>query len=211
MTRLTPQGARHKARRVGPLAGPWALCLLLCALALAATGCAKARAASAPDGPPLEVPEPPARVLGPLDDPLPAAAAAPDAPPPAPARAPARPPARRPAPAAAEAAPAEPAPAAPAAVTPPAEAAPAETRELRAAPNANTAAAERKVRDLLTRAARDVNRIDYARLSADGKAQYDQSKRFSQQAEQALRDRNYVFAETLADKAATLAAELLGR
>ena len=66
------------------------------------------------------------------------------------------------------------------------------------------------MRDLLTRAARDLNRVDYGRLSADGRAQYQQSKRFSQQAEQALKDRNFVFATTLADKAATLATELLG-
>jgi hypothetical protein len=67
------------------------------------------------------------------------------------------------------------------------------------------------VRDLLARAARDINQVDYSRLSAEGKSQYEQSKRFSIQAEQALRERNLIFAATLADKAATLAAELLGR
>jgi hypothetical protein len=121
---------------------------------------------------------------------------------------PARPPARR---AETEAPRQEPQPPAPAAVAPPVETPPAETRELRAAPNANTAAAERNVRDLLARASRDINRVDYTRLSTPGREQYDQSKRFSQQAEQALRDRNFTFAVTLADKAATLAAELLGR
>jgi hypothetical protein len=68
---------------------------------------------------------------------------------------------------------------------------------------------ERNVRDLLARAARDLGRVDYNRLSADGRAQYDQSKRFTAQAQEALREKNFVFAETLADKAATLAAELL--
>jgi hypothetical protein len=53
--------------------------------------------------------------------------------------------------------------------------------------------------------------VDYARLSADGRMQYEQSKRFIQQAEDALKTQNFVFAQTLADKAATLAAELLGR
>jgi hypothetical protein len=67
------------------------------------------------------------------------------------------------------------------------------------------------VRDVLVRATRDLGRVDYGKLSADGRAQYDQSKRFSQQAEQALKERNLVFATTLADKAATLAAQLLGR
>jgi hypothetical protein len=67
------------------------------------------------------------------------------------------------------------------------------------------------VRDLLTRAARDLNKVDYMRLSTDSRAQYEQSKRFSEQAEQALKERNLIFAATLADKAATLAAELLGK
>jgi hypothetical protein len=53
--------------------------------------------------------------------------------------------------------------------------------------------------------------VDYGRLNADARAQYDQSKRFMEQAQQALRDRNFVFAATLADKAATLAAGLSGR
>jgi hypothetical protein len=79
------------------------------------------------------------------------------------------------------------------------------------APSPANAATERSVRDLLARAARDINQVDYSRLSAEGKSQYEQSKRFSIQAEQALRERNLIFAATLADKAATLAAELLGR
>jgi len=70
---------------------------------------------------------------------------------------------------------------------------------------------ERIVREVLARAARDIVRVDYSQLSADGRAQYDQSKRFSAQAEEALKERNVIFAATLADKAATLAAELLGR
>jgi hypothetical protein len=185
-----------------------AVCLVLCALA--AGGCAKARAEAAPDGPPLQVPEPPARVLGTIAEPVPATAVVPDPPAPAPATPPARPPVRRPNGNTAEADRPEPAPA-PAAVQAPVEPAPTETRELRAAPSASTATEERTIRDLLTRATRDLSRVDYARLSADGKANYDQSKRFSQQAEQALKDRNFAFASTLADKAATLASELLGR
>ena len=72
-------------------------------------------------------------------------------------------------------------------------------------------AEERKVRDLVAQAARDLGRVDYGRLSKEGKSQYDQSKRFSEQALQAMKDRNFVYAVTLADKAATLAAELAGR
>jgi hypothetical protein len=173
--------------------------------------CAKARAETVADGPPLQVPEPPERVLLPAEEPLvattpsaaelePAVAAGP----------PPRTPVARPAPEP------QPQPATPpAAVAPPATAAPpprapVETRELRPA-TPTTADTERSVRDLLARATRDLGRIDYGRLSADGRAQYEQSKRFSSQAEQALRERNLVFAATLADKAATLAAELIQR
>ena len=48
-------------------------------------------------------------------------------------------------------------------------------------------------------------------MSKEGQSQYDQSKRFSDQAEQALKEKNFLYAMTLADKAATLAAELAGR
>jgi hypothetical protein len=126
-----------------------------------------------------------------------------DAEPPKPAP---RPPARRPAPSPpAEAAKSEPepAPAATASVPEPA-------RELRAAPSAADATAERQVRDLLTRASRDLNRVDYRRLSSQGRSQYDQAKRFAEQAEEALKERNFVFASTLADKAAMLASQLGG-
>ncbi len=167
---------------------------------LGAVGCAKARAAGVPDGPPLSVPQPPERVLAPVEAPPVVAVAAP-APEPAPAPVPPPRTPPRPAPREAEQ---RPQPAPPAA--PPADA----NRDLRPAA-ANSAAAERAVRDVLVRANRDLGRIDYGRLSTDGRAQYEQAKRFSQQAEQALKERNLVFAATLADKAATLAAELLGR
>ena len=65
----------------------------------------------------------------------------------------------------------------------------------------------KSVRDLLARAQRDLKRVDYAGLNADGKAQYDTARRFVDQAEQALKEQNLVFALTLADKAATLGAQ----
>ena len=168
-------------------------------LLTASAGCARARAASVPNGPPLQVPEPPPRVLAPVDEAVVATPAAAEVPPPEATS--------RGAPATAET---RPQPSAPASAPPPppAPAAPAETRELRAARGSANAATERGVRDLLARAARDLGRIDYRRLSAEEKATYDQSRRFSQQALQALKERNVAFAETLADKAATLAAEL---
>ena len=67
------------------------------------------------------------------------------------------------------------------------------------------------VRETLGRSTRDLGRVNVARLSADGRAQFEQARRFAQQAEQALGSRNFVFAATLADKAASLAADLVGR
>lgn len=182
--------------------GLLALCLVLCALLGASTGaCAKARAESVPEGPPLQVPMPPGHVLVPVELPLDTAAAPEPEPLPAPVAVAPRAPVARPAP------PAKPQPSAPVAAAPPP---PPEPREL-TTPSPASGANERSVRDLLTQATRDLNRIDYSRLSADGRVQYEQSKRFGEQAEQALKERNLIFAATLADKAATLAAELLGK
>lgn len=65
------------------------------------------------------------------------------------------------------------------------------------------------IRDLLGRATRDLSRVNAASLNNDGRAQYDTARRFIQQAEDALRARNVVFAGKLADKAATMAAVLV--
>jgi hypothetical protein len=174
------------------------------AIVLAVSGCAKARAATEPEGPPLQVPAAPERVLAPVEQPPLAAAPLPETPSVVEPVRPARPAAEvKPAAPPAAAAPVAPAPAPP----PP----PPAARDLQAPSPANAATTERSVRDLLARAAKDINQVDYNRLSVEGKTQYEQSKRFSIQAEQALRERNLIFAATLADKAATLAAELLGR
>ena len=168
------------------------------------TSCAKASAADlVPDGPPLATPAPPPREIVPVEEVASAPPAETPAPAPAPAAAAAGPPSR-------PSAPPEPPPA-PAAVPPPATPAARETREVRAVPSAAAADEERKVRALMTRAAGDLKRVNYQRLTAEGQAQYDQSKRFSEQAEEALKERNFVYAMTLADKAATIAAELAGR
>jgi type IV secretory pathway VirB10-like protein len=176
-------------------------------MAVATVGCARPQAASNPDGPPLEMPRPPEHVVAPVE--LPPLAELPEpepATPPA-AAAPRTPPPPRPAP------PPKPQPAAPPAATaapPPTPPAPTESREL-TAPSPASAANEKTIRDQLARASRDLAQVNYKLLSVDRRAQYDQSKRFSEQAEQALKDRNLIFAATLADKAATLAAELLGK
>jgi hypothetical protein len=70
---------------------------------------------------------------------------------------------------------------------------------------------ERRVRVLVAQATNDLNRVNYQALNADARNQYDTAKRFATQAEEALRARNLVFASNLADKAAALAAQLLGR
>jgi hypothetical protein len=179
--------------------GQWALAA---ALAAAAAGCAKARAQTVPNGPPLAMPDPPSRVFAPLEDePLvssPVAdaevATAPAVPPPAP-------PARRPTATPEPEKPAAPAPA-PAAETP---------RELRAASSPADSEAERRITEIIGSAKRDLNRVDYRGLTIGGRESYDQAKGFIDEAEKALVARNFIYAETAADKAAKLATELLRR
>lgn len=175
-------------------------------LAAYAAGCGKAQAKTAPDGPPLDIPSPPARVIAPADEPIVTAPAEPLEPAPAPASTTRRPVRRTQAESTQKPEPSPPAEA------PAPQAAPPEPALTMAAPTLRApGSAEKPIRDLVARAQRDLARVDYAKLSEDGRAQYEQSKRFVQQAEQALKDQNFVFAQTLADKAATLAAELLGR
>ena len=59
------------------------------------------------------------------------------------------------------------------------------------------------------RAVRDLQRVNYAALDADGRAQFDTARRFMQQAEEALKGGNLAFAGKLADKAATMASVLV--
>jgi hypothetical protein len=61
----------------------------------------------------------------------------------------------------------------------------------------------------MSQASRDLDRTDYRVLSSERRVQYDTAKRFIQQADDALKVMNLVFAEQLADKAATLAAALV--
>lgn len=68
---------------------------------------------------------------------------------------------------------------------------------------------ETSIRTLLDRAGRDLNRVNYAALNADGRAQFDAARRFKEQAEDALKNANLAFASKLADKAATMAAILV--
>ena len=171
------------------------------------SACVRTSAKTVPDGPPLEVPAPPARVIAPADEPIATAPTEPLEPAPAPTSMTRRP-IRRPA----NAEPVQKPEPNPPADTPPPQATPPEPAVTTPPPTLRApGSAAKPIRDLVARAQRDLSRVDYSKLTEAGKAQYEQSKRFVQQAEQALKDQNFVFAQTLADKAATLAAELLGR
>ncbi len=193
----------------------WAAAAL--ALLMAASGgCAKRPVQAAPaPAPPLEVPVPPPRVLAPAPEPD---ATPPEKEPrPEPTRTPSRPrPApragpgtgeSRPDPARPETPPTEPAVGAPA----PDARRPSEAPGLRTPQTANDAEAERRVREVLTRATRDLERVDPRALGADARAQFDTARRFIDQAAEALKVRNYLFAGYLADKAEALARGVAGR
>ena len=155
----------------------FAFCVVSAA-ALAA-GCAKARAETVPDGPPLAMPLPPPRVFAPVEEEPPLVAApVPVEPPTAEApQVPQRRPPRRPA--AAETEKPEPPPQ-------PAPPAPEAPRELRAASTPADAEAEKKIRALMQVASRNLNQVDYQRLSVAGREQYQQAKDFGEQANDAL-------------------------
>ncbi len=167
-------------------------------------GCAKSRPQVQPDATPLLVPPAPPRVIVPPEpEPIPLE------PLPEPSETTSRP-ARRsaPRPESRTAKPETPPPSAEAPAVP-AVAAPAEALE--PVMSTSPGEVERRVRLQLQRASGDLNRVDYGALSQDGQAQYDMAKRFIEQAGEALRDRNLVFAGKLAEKAAGIASVLLGR
>jgi len=192
------------------------VCIALAPFALCGCG-AGAQAKTTPDNPPLDMPAPPPRDVEPTEV---------ETPPPVPlAQEPARnAPTRRTQPARepARTEPARPAEPPKAEPTPPAEAAkpvtPAPTEEppkppttLQTTPSGAEGDLERTIRATLTRATSDLMRVDYRTLNADAKTQYDYAKRYMRQAEDAMRAKNMLFARTLAEKAAVVAAQLAGR
>jgi hypothetical protein len=182
---------------------------IIALVALAAAGCVKARASALPAGPPLETPLPPPRVVSSPIESEPIVTAVPPIEGPSPRTTPNAPRVAVPRPERSEPPPATAAsqvPAPPATAPPPAEEPP---RTLQT--TANATQAEQRIRGLLANATRDLGRIDYRALSVDAQAQYDIAKRFTEQADEAMKGKNIVFAEQLADKAAALAAQLLKR
>src|SRR5204862_6858402 len=70
---------------------------------------------------------------------------------------------------------------------------------------------ERAISQQLTRAGSDLSRVDYRALNTEARTQYDKAKGLIRQADDALKMKNLVFARSLADKAAALAAQLAGK
>jgi hypothetical protein len=185
---------------------------LLLLVPLLAAGCVRTAAKTTPDAPPLDMPAPPPREVEPTET---------ETPQPVPlVIEPARnaPPRTRPAPRENPPRPAEPAkPAEPPKIEPPVETplpveeAPRPPSTLQTTPATAEGEVERGIRASLSRANSDLSRIDYRLLNADAKTQYDTAKRFIRQADDAMRAKNLVFAKSLADKAAALAAQLGGK
>ncbi len=73
---------------------------------------------------------------------------------------------------------------------------------------ADESTAERRTRDVLKRAMDLLARVKPETLGQQARQQHETARRFVEQAQQALNDRNYVLAASLADKAETLARGL---
>ena len=185
---------------------------LLIVMAPLAAGCTHAQAKATPDMPGLAMPAPPPRDPEPAEvepvQPVPLVIE--------PARnAPARP---RPAPPPARVEPKPPEPPKPEAppvpvieTAKPPEEPPKPPTTLQTTPATAEGEVERGIRASLQRASADLNRVDYRALNRDARTQYDQAKRWVQQADDYMRSKNLLFAKNLAEKAATIAAQLAGR
>jgi len=176
------------------------------ALPLISAGCHRAHAKTLPESPPLEVPAVPPREVEPIEVETPQPMPLPEEP------------ARTPSPRLRPTVPQAPRPESPKTEPPkteqPVEATKPEEEPakppalLQTTPPNTEGDLERGIRATLTRAQTDLNRIDTARLNADARGQYETAKTFIRQAEQAVRAKNLLFAKSVADKAAALAAQL---
>lgn len=197
--------ALHGLREVRGLCAVGGVVWALSAL----SGCATAQAKSSSDKLPLDIPPPPPHVvvlpaepLEPVGDipnasttnpgasrvtPHPAAKS-PEAKPEKPDNPPAATPAETPAP-----------------TLPP----PAPAPQLQQ--TADTSAAAKNVRTTIEHARTTLNNVDFGHLSNERKKAYNDVKGYCQQAEDALKESNIVFAQAVATKAEKLALELAGR
>jgi hypothetical protein len=182
--------------------------LLLLSIGAATAGCFHASAKTVGDAPPLEMPSPPPRVVEvveatPLPQPFPLVEE--------PAHQPVRPPPRAEAPPPPRPEPPRPEP--PATVVEPPkvadEAKPPKTLEMTRAGAERDV--ERAIRGAIARATADLKRVNTHALNADARTQYETARRFIEQAEDALKKRNLVVAQGLADKAQSLAVQLAPR
>lgn len=183
------------------------LCLL--AVVVLSSACASGQAKTLVELPPLEMPSPPPRVVEAAEPQQAPLVALPEQPRTT-IRQPSTPAQRTETPRPTESPRTEPVPTdaarppdEPARVTPP--------TTLQTTPTQREGEVERRVRILIAQAHDDLNRVNYQALNANARNQYDTAKRFAIQAEESLQARNLVFASNLADKAAALAAQLLGR
>jgi outer membrane biosynthesis protein TonB len=210
MQECTNAGVTRYGARVGAVLH---VCIVA-VLASLASGCATVNAKPAADQPALEVPAPPPRSVETSDTEPPPPATLPDEParhasppasrrPPAPSPAP-KPETREPA------KPEVPPPPSPEPAKPAPEPAKAPTTLQTASADAEGKEGQ-QIRAQLAKASDDLKHIDYRRLSADARTQYDTAKQFVAQAESALRAKNLVLARSVADKAAALAAQLAGK
>jgi outer membrane biosynthesis protein TonB len=181
--------------------------LAIAAVAVMAGACAAAQAKAPVVRPALDVPPVPPRVVEaqlqteppPPPEPVPDLPAAPVVPRPRPQRETApRTEIAKPDPPAVDP-PAAPAPIAPA--VPP----------LRAPGSPSAADAARQVREIIDRARKTLESVDYRTLKNELRVQYDNAKLLLQQADDTFKAANYELARNLADKGERIAKELQGR
>ena len=182
-------------------------------LGLFSAACSTTKAATPIERPTLDVPPAPPRIVeaAPIPEPE-RIEPVPDLAPPVAVPSPAKP---KPAPRETrETQKPEPKPETPAAPDPAATAPPAPTSPpptLRTPATADTAAAERQIRDVLRRARSGLQSIDYQRLNPDRKKFYDEANDFISGAEAEIKKGNFELARSLAGKADQYAKELQQR
>ncbi len=205
---------RKAGRQEGRTGRRYFLPFCLSALLLCVGACTRAHAKTMPDSPALEMPAPPAHEVEPIES-EPATSTPVTGEPEEPSR---RTTTTRPRTTPSPREPAKPAePAKPEPAKPEPQPEPPKPEEPRPSPPLQTAPAtaegeeERSIRATIVHATGDLSHVDYRALNADGRSQYDQAKRLMRQADDAIRAKNLVFARSVADKAATIAAQLARR